>query len=116
VYEACTRIEIKEVGFIYVKLLIKHRKNGLNKLDKQRIYCLLFYPGSTWNVLQLQRVNYVLVRLLSDSHEQSKGGSFQSRSTLISVRAIKVFKRMYLKSYPLELVLLIQRDPKHYRF
>jgi len=53
---------------------------------------------------------------LSDSHEQSKGGSFGSQRTLISVRAIKVFKRMYLKSYPLELVLLIQRDPKHYRF
>jgi len=109
-------LEQFKLGFIYVILLINHRKNGLNKLDKQRIYCLLFYPGSTWNVLQLQRVNYVLVRLLSDSHEQSKGGSFQSRSTLISVRAIKVFKRMYLISYPLELVLLIQRDPKHYRF
>ena len=115
-YEACTRIEIKEVGFIYVKLLIKHRKNGLNKLDKQRIYCLLFYPGSTWNVLQLQRVNYVLVRLLSDSHEQSKGGSFGSQRTLISVRAITLIQRMYPISYPLELVLLIQRDPKHYRF
>ena len=115
-YKSSTSLDQITLGFIYIKPLIKHRKNGLNKLDKQRIYCLLFYPGSTWNVLQLQRVNYVLVRLLSDSHEQSKGGSFQSRSTLISVRAIKVFKRMYLKSYPLELVLLIQRDPKHYRF
>jgi len=109
-------LEQFKLGFIYIKLHIKHRKNGLNKLDKQRIYCLLFYPGSTCNVLQLQRVNYVLVRLLSDSHEQSKGGSFGSQRTLISVRAITLIQRMYLISYPLELVLLIQRDPKHYRF
>ena len=29
-----------------IKALIKHRKNGLNKLDKQRIYCFKIISGS----------------------------------------------------------------------